>query len=329
MNREPQRTAPYIAGIGAANIDVMGRSRRHLIQEDSNPGHISVSVGGATHNVCENAARLGVPVTFITATGDDYFGQMIRRACDAAGIDTSCFVVFPGEASSTYMSVHNKNGEMNIAVSDMTILQSLTTDHLKARDQLLRGASAIVFDTGLPQTVIDFIRQNYGPDVPVFADTVSTTYAEKLLGDLTGIHTLKPNLLEAEILSGMKIRDMHDLEAAAQVILSKGVRRMFISLGRCGVYYCDDTGRRRWRCAKPMEEIANATGAGDSFLGALLYAHVNHLTLEETLEAAMTVSMLTIQSEQTINPRMSEVLMKENLILAAEDTCQDPQKLRF
>lgn len=329
MNQALQKTAPYVVGIGAANIDVMGRSRRQLVQEDSNPGHISVSVGGATHNACENAARLGVPVTFITATGDDYFGQMIRGACDAAGIDTSCFVVFPGQTSSTYMSVHNKNGEMDIAVSDMTVLQSLTTDHLKTKDALLQGASAIVFDTGLPQTVIDFIRQTYGPRVPVFADSVSTTYAEKLLNGLTGIHTLKPNLLEAEILSGMKIRDMQDLETAAQVILSKGVRRTFISLGRSGVYYCDDEGNRRWRCAKPMEEIANATGAGDSFLGALLYAHVNHLTLEETLEAAMTVSMLTIQSEHTINPRMSEALMKENLILAAEDAGRDPQTLRF
>lgn len=325
----PYENSPYIVGIGAANIDIMGRSRRSLVQEDSNPGRISVSVGGATHNACENAARLGVPVAFITATGDDYFGQMIRSACDAAGIDTSHFVIFPGQTSSTYMSVHNKNGEMDIAVSDMTILQSLTTGHLKARDQLLRNAAAIVFDTGLPQTVIDFIRQTYGPVTPVFADTVSTTYAEKLLGGLTGIHTLKPNLLEAEILSGMKISCMQDLEAAAQVILSKGVRRTFISLGRCGVYYCDDAGNRRWRCARPMENIANATGAGDSFLGALLYAHVNGLTLEETMEAAMTVSMLTIQSEQTINPQMSEALMKENLILAAEDTGRDPQALRF
>lgn len=47
------------------------------------------------------------------------------------------------------------------------------------------------------------------------------------------------------------------------------------------------------------------------------------------MEAAMTVSMLTIQSEQTINPQMSEALMKENLILAAEDTGRDPQALRF
>ncbi len=329
MHQESEKTRPYIVGIGAANIDVMGRSRRSLVQEDSNPGHISVSVGGATHNACENAARLGVPVTFITATGDDYFGQMIRGACDDAGIDTSHFVVLPGRASSTYMSVHDKNGEMDIAVSDMTVLQSLTTDHLKPADPLLRKAAAIVFDTGLPQSVIDFIRKTYGPVTPVFADSVSTTYAEKLLGDLAGIHTLKPNLLEAEVLSGKRICDMQDLEAAAQVILSKGVRRMFISLGRFGVYYCDDTGERRWRCARPMDEIANATGAGDSFLGALLYAHVHGLSLEKTLETAMTVSMLTIQSEQTINPRMSEALLKENRNLAAEDTGMDPKTLRF
>ena len=329
MHQEPEKNAPYIVGIGAANIDVMGRSRRDLVQEDSNPGRISVSVGGATHNACENAARLGIPVTFITATGDDYFGRMIRQACDSAGIDTSRFVVLPGRSSSTYMSVHDKNGEMDIAVSDMTVLQSLTTDHLRPADSLLRKAAAIVFDTGLPQNVIDFIRETYGPVTPVFADPVSTTYAEKLLGDLAGIHTLKPNLLEAEVLSGRKIRSMGDLEAAAQAILSKGVRRMFISLGRCGVYYCDDAGNRRWRRAKPLEEIANATGAGDAFLGALLYAHVHGLSLEETLETAMTASMLTIQSEQTINPRMSEALLKENRDLAAEDTGQDPKTLRF
>ena len=29
---------PYIAGVGAANIDLMGRSRAPIVMEDSNPG---------------------------------------------------------------------------------------------------------------------------------------------------------------------------------------------------------------------------------------------------------------------------------------------------
>ncbi|MGN0658194.1 MAG: carbohydrate kinase family protein [Emergencia sp.] len=319
----------YIVGIGAANIDIMGRSRRQLVQEDSNPGKISVSVGGATHNACENAARLGAPVTFITTTGDDYFGQMIRSACDRCGIDTSHFVTFPGQTSSTYMSVHNRNGEMDIAVSDMTILQNLTPDHLAGEDRLLRNASAIVFDTGLPQVIIDCILKEYGSVTPVFADSVSTTYAEKLIDNLQGIYTLKPNLLEAEILSGIHIQTFDDLEKAASVLVSKGAQRVFISLGRHGVYYADAQGVRRYRCCHPMDQIANATGAGDSFLGALLYSHIRGLSLEDTLRTAMTVSMLTIQSDATINPLMSESFMKKNLSLAEENREADTASLRF
>ena len=319
----------YIVGIGAANLDVMGRSKNPLIQEDSNPGRIQVSVGGATHNACENAARLGVPVTLVTTIGEDHFGKTIKDACDNAGLDTSHFVVIPGYSSSTYMSVHNPNGEMDIAVSDMSILQQLTIEKLKEKDKLLREAAAITFDTGLPQDIINYLLATYGNVTPIFADSVSTTYAQKLVDNLQGVYTLKPNLLEAEILSGMSIKTFADLENAAKVIIEKGAQRVFISLGRDGVYYADNTGATRHRRCKPMEQIANATGAGDSFLGAMLYAHILDFDLEETLRTAMTVSMLTIQSDNTINPQMSEQFMKDNLDLATEDTTINSQDITF
>ena len=320
---------PYIVGVGALNIDIMGRSRRRLVQEDSNPGTIKVSVGGATHNACENASRLGANVTLITTIGDDYFGQIAEAACRKAGINTEHFITFAGQFSSTYMSVHNNNGEMNIAVSDMSILQNMTTAHLHERDEILRGAAAIVLDTGLPEEIIGCLLKEYGKDVPVFVDSVSTTYAEKLIDNLQGVYTLKPNLLEAEIISGMKIHDFADLEKAAGILISKGAQRVFISLGRHGVYYRDAEGNSRYRCCKPMEQIANATGAGDSFMGTLLYAHVNGFSFEETLQAAMCVSMLTIQSDATINPQMSEQLLKENLHLAEEDLSVSPSELKL
>lgn len=319
----------YIVGVGSTNLDVMGRSKRNLIQEDSNPGRIQVSVGGATHNACENAARLGAPVTLVTPTGDDHFGKTIKNACDEAGLDTSHFIIVPGHASSTYMSVHNPNGEMDIAISDMTIMEQFTIEKLKEKDQLLREASAITFDTGLPQEIINYLLSTYGDVTPIFADAVSTTYAEKLVDNLQGVYTLKPNLLEAEILSGMEIKTFDDLEQAAKIIVGKGAKRVFISLGRHGVYYADAEGVTRHRRCKPMDQIANATGAGDSFLGAMLYAHIHDFDLEQTLETAMTVSMLTIQSDCTINPQMSEQFMKDNLALATEDTTMNSQDITF
>ena len=305
---------PYVVGVGAVNVDVMGRSKRPLVSEDTNPGQIKISIGGATHNASENACRLGLPVNFITATGDDYFGTLIRTACESAGLSTEHFFAFPGQISSTYMSIHEPDGEMNIAISDMNVLQSLSPAHLKQKGELLENAAAITFDTGLPQETIDYLLQTYCSKTAVFADPVSTTYAEKLVGRLEGIHTLKPNLLEAEVLSGVKIRTFGDLQEAADRIIGCGVRRVFISLGKNGVYYRDHSGTAKHRQPRPLDQIANATGAGDAFLGGLLYAYLHDLNIDETLTAAMTVSTLAILSEQTINPQMSESLLKETIL---------------
>lgn len=308
------KAQPYVAGVGAVNVDVMGRSKRSLVAEDSNPGQIKISIGGATHNASENAARLGVPVNFITATGDDYFGQLIRAACENAGLSTEHFVTFAGQVSSTYMSVHDRDGEMNIAVSDMNVLQHLSPSHLEQKRELLANAAAITFDTGLPLETIDYILQTYRHKTVIFADPVSTTYAEKLVGRLSGIHTLKPNLLEAEVLSDVKIHSFDDLEKAASRIIDSGVKRVFISLGKNGVYYCDHLGTAKHRRVHALDQVANATGAGDAFLGGLLYAYMHNLNIDETLTTAMTVSKLAILSEQTINPQMSESLLKETIL---------------
>lgn len=76
---------PYIVGVGAANADLNGASLAPIHLRDSNPGHISLSAGGVTRNVCENLARLGADVKLLSCVGDDTFGAFIRRSCEDAG----------------------------------------------------------------------------------------------------------------------------------------------------------------------------------------------------------------------------------------------------
>ena len=49
----------FTAGIGAANMDLHGRSRAALILHDSNPGFLHTSPGGVTRNILENLSRMG------------------------------------------------------------------------------------------------------------------------------------------------------------------------------------------------------------------------------------------------------------------------------
>lgn len=314
LSQAPER---YVVGIGAVNIDLMGRSREALVMEDSNPGFISMSVGGVTHNICENASRLGASVKMISVTGDDIYGEKIRRECVAAGIDVSHFLILEGESSSTYLSIHNANGEMALAMSDMRVLQKLSVDFLKKHHSLLRGAAAIVMDGGLPQEVLDYVRESYGGEIPIFADPVSTAYARKFTGDLHGYHTLKPNLLETEVMAGRKIRNDDDLSASCQVLLDRGAERVVVSLGRRGCRCYQKNGPAYAAWGPPMDQIVNATGAGDAFLGALLSAQLQDIPLEEALRFATAASRMAISHQATIHPGISARAVRE--IVERED----------
>ena len=87
---------PYVLGIGAANIDVHGKSRAPIVMRDSNPGRLRTSAGGVTRNVLENLARLGVRTRLVSAVGADLYGEMVLRQSAAAGIDISEVLTVPG-----------------------------------------------------------------------------------------------------------------------------------------------------------------------------------------------------------------------------------------
>ena len=53
------RMAGYVVGIGAANLDVHGRSINSIKLRDSNPGRLNMSAGGVTRNILENMSRMG------------------------------------------------------------------------------------------------------------------------------------------------------------------------------------------------------------------------------------------------------------------------------
>ena len=304
---------PYILGIGAVNVDLMGRSRAPVVMEDSNPGFISISVGGVTHNICENAAKMGARVGMITAVGDDLYGTAVREHCQKNGVDTGSFYVARGHGSSIYLSIHQPDGDMAVAMSDMSVLQELPVSFLESRRELLEGAAAIVMDTGLPQEILDYVSRSWGGRIPLFVDPVSTAYARKLGGNLQGIHTVKPNLLEAQIMAGMEIATPQDLDRAAGRILDRGAERLFVSMGTRGVYYADRGGRRLTAAPKPLDRVVNATGAGDAFMAGLLYSFLQGYTLEETLDFSMAASVVAISHQATINPDMSAALVQKTI----------------
>ena len=300
-------TAPYVTVVGGVNMDIGGWPREPLVAQDSNPGRVRTSLGGVGRNIAHNMSLLGLDVRLLTALGDDVYAGKITESCARLGIDISPSPVIPGGHTSTYLFINDHQGDMALAVSDMDICSHISPELLSRRRGLLDGSCLVVLDTNIPEESIRWLCENC--HAPLFADPVSTIKAEKLRGVLGKLHTLKPNRLEAELLSGVTIRDQESLEQAAAALLATGLQRVFISLGGDGVYAADRSGGRVQLPTLPGK-MANTTGCGDAFMAAIAWSFQQELDLETTARMGLAASALAMESAETINEELSADAMQ-------------------
>lgn len=300
------RTGHYAAVVGGVNVDIGGRSDAKLVPADSNPGKVSISLGGVGRNIAHNMALLGVDVKLLSAIGEDVHGNRIAASCAELGIDANHTLRLSDCATSTYLYIADDRGEMAMALSDMAICDRITPGYLSANSQVLQNARVIVADTNIPAETLVWLAENCA--APIFCDPVSTIKAEKLRPVLNKIHTLKPNRLEAELLSGVAVSSKEDAEKAAKVLLEKGVKRVFLSMGADGMYAATED-EQFWMPNIPGAMV-NTTGCGDASTAALVWAWMKGLSLEETVRAALAAGSITMESPETINPAMSATVLK-------------------
>lgn len=296
--------------VGGANVDLGGVSRGELIAGDSNPGTVRRSLGGVGRNIAHNMALLGLPVRLITALGEDAYAEEIASSCASLGIDMSWSLRFPGENTSTYLFISDCRGEMALAVSDMEIYRNLTPAALKSRPGALKEIRALVVDANLPEETIEWICNN--ANVPVFADPVSAAKAYRFSSVLGKLRAIKPNRLEAERLSGIRIRDEHSLNTAADRLLEAGTGQVYISLGSDGVLAAD--GDRRLRLDSRSEGIVNTTGCGDAFTAGLVWGAVNGLDLAGCAAAGMSAASLAAESKDAICSGLSRDALVRRMV---------------
>lgn len=303
------RTGSYAVVVGGVNVDIGGKSFAPLVNADSNPGRVSMTLGGVGRNIAHNLSLMGTDVRMMTAYGDDTYGQKIAASCSELGIDLSHALRLPGCATSTYLYIADHQGEMALAVSDMEICKRIAPVYLAANLPLLQNAQVVVVDANIPVESLIYLAENC--TVPLFCDPVSTIKAEKLRPILHRIHTLKPNRLEAELLSGVKIETKQDAEKAAQALLDMGVRRVFISMGADGVCAAME-GQQLWLENIPGNMV-NTTGCGDAFMAALVWAYLQGYDLRQTALAGLAAGSIAMESAETINPNMSATALRARM----------------
>ena len=280
-----------ICVIGSLNMDL-------VVKVDNRPkggqtvigGDFKEVPGGKGANQAIAAARLGAEVTLISKIGYDLFGLQALEIYRSEKINTEFIFTDQKSPSGVALISVDSYGENSIIVAPGAS-RSLSTEDIDKAKSKLEEADIILMQLEVPIETVEYaatIAKSYGKKVilnPAPASVLSNSF-------LSCVHTILPNRIEAEMLSGIKVIDEESAWRAAKAIGEKGIENVVITLGKDGAYV-KEKEEYTMIPAKEVETI-DTTGAGDVFCGAFsVYLSENH-TLTESVEFANAAAALAV-----------------------------------
>lgn len=306
----------YVLVIGSAVIDVKGYPEDGLKPGTQTPGRVRNSVGGVARNIAENLARLEVPVTLLTAVGDDIHGLRVLDECKAAAINCDYVRVVAENRTGTYMAFLRSDGELEMAISDYEVVAHLDTGYLEQHEYLFEDAAMIVLDATLTAEALAKIfdlAETY--HVRVCADPTTPSLAGRLCPYIDRLYLIVPNAAETAALCGLA-EAAHDRETAinaARSLVAMGAHIAVVTMAEQGLAYADGSGGGFIRAMKTR--VVDSTGAGDALTGAVIFGLLNDVDLDEAMRLGVTAASLTLQSRDTVLKTLSQELLYDKLVV--------------
>jgi ribokinase len=277
--------------VGSSNTDMIVRVPRIPRPGETVLGSgFSMAGGGKGANQAVAAARAGGRVTFVARVGDDVFGERALGGFAAAGIDTRFVLRTPGAASGIALIDVDDRGENSISVASGANALLSAAD-VGAAAGALAAADLVLLQLESPiETVEAAVRWAGESGVPVILNPAPARPLEDRL--LARVSVLTPNETEAELLSGLAVRDEGGVRAAAARLRARGPRTVVVTLGERGVYALApefDGFLPAFRV-----EAVDTTAAGDVFNGALAVALAEERPLAEALRFAQAAAAISV-----------------------------------
>ena len=282
--------SPRIAVIGSANTDlttftdVFPRPGETLFGRT-----FELGFGGKGANQAVASRLCGAEVLMVAKVGNDLFGRATIENFASFGIGTTHVQVVPDAPTGVAPIFVEPNGQNRIIVVKGANDRLMPAD-VDAAAAELRDVDAIILQFEVPlHTVYHTLRFAQAHHIRCIVNPAPAVPAE--LAELTGADLFIPNESEAEQLTGQPVRSEADAAACAAILLSRGFRKVVITLGARGSLVADATGHTHVP-AFPVKSI-DTSGAGDAFIGSLAVFLAEGLDGQEALARANLYAALS------------------------------------
>ncbi len=292
----------YVCVIGGSNVDIAGSSPV-IKNNESNIGKVSISPGGVARNVAENLGRLGIPTIFISAIGNDHFGDIIIDSLKQVNVDLAGLRRIANMRTGSYLVMLDDFRNMDFAINDMAIIEHVDKEWIRVCKDIISKAKIVVLDCNLKSESIEAIIELANGNV--FVDTVSMAKAVNVVPYLNDIWAIKPNTYEAEAITNIKIESFEDAIKALKALYDNNVKNAIITMGKKGILV-NENGIIKHYFSNEIRPV-NVTGAGDAFLATWVASEFLNIGFADAIKNAMIASIKTTLSMETVSKDLSRI----------------------
>lgn len=255
--------------------------------------------GGGGINVARVVQRLGGAPTAIYPAGGST-GQLLRRLVDREHV-SSIVVEIGEETREDFTITEEKSGQQyRFVLPGASMTETEWSNCLNALRDIVDGPSFVVCSGSLPPGVPE--------DFYARAARIAKSRKSKLVLDTTGrplaaaleegVYLIKPNLRELQELVHAPLSNPEAcLEAGRTLVDSGRVEVIALTLGHQGALLI--TAESAFRARAPDVKSVSAVGAGDSFLGGMVWSLASGGSMVEAFRYGVAAGSAAVMNAGT------------------------------
>jgi fructokinase len=284
--------------------------------------------GGAPANVCATIVKLGGTAAFSGKVGNDPFGYFLKQTLDTLKVNTSMLVLDDKNPTTLAFVSLKENGErdfvFNRGADAFLSDEELDKEKLKNACILHFGSATALLEDPFRSTYLNAMKSaekeeqfisfdpNYRSDLWKGRES---SFVEFVKQGVALADFVKVSDEELRIISGAG-----ELTRGVEVLHQLGAGLVAVTLGKNGTLISN--GQKQETIPSMKVNSIDSTGAGDAFVGAMLYQLANEKEPKKVLEDFEQIKTIT-----TLSNKVGAIVCTRVGAIAAIPTLEEVEEL--
>jgi len=294
-----------ITVFGSVFVDIKGYPLGEFVPNGRNAGRVETTHGGVSRNVVENIGNLGLAPVFVSIVDDSGTGEDVLRNLKESGVDVG-YVKRVSGGLGTWLAVFDSKGDVYASISkrpDLSPIYDILKEH---GEEIFSSSDSVILEMDMPGEMVDAtyrLAKEY--DAPVYGLVSNISIAIENFELIRETECFVCNMQEAGEFFGEDFSAASPArlsERLSELIETKGIRRMVVTLGEKGAVYAR-CGGEHGVCPAENVQSVDTTGAGDAFFAGVAACLTYGLSLGAACRTGSRLAAETNLSYMNVLPR--------------------------